>query len=580
MVHVIAVVSGHQTTMDARSTRQSSRLLSSNRITPSLIKSCCVPYKGIVLLLIWTALLPSLPFYSFFGILNSTSSIMQGIINPFLVPFIVISAARALTYLLYPVAGLLGELYWSRYKVMLMGSMIVLVGSMISIPSIALFLHSLVTVPDRAYVYYGANDAYIPIIIGIIVYQFGLGLFEANAIQFGVDQLQFASNDDVSKFVNWYYWALNVLHVIPGAISLRNQSVIVHAVSGVISGFTFLLHLFFLLYLCCSHNFIREPIGRVNPITHIVKVLRYARRHTVPVLRSAFTYGEGPPSRLDLAKERYGGPYTTEEVEDVKSFGRILLVLLSLFGVLLLDEYNLVGSVISIFDIPVAATISLCLSGAPFFYLLTLVSIPMYLMVRPYLQRCLPRKHMLKRMGISLVLIIISLSLSVPINISVHKILLEVNITEPDLDVHNLTSEHPTVLLIIPAQGVGALAFLLNFLTALEFILAQAPRNMQGLLIGIWYAYQAVAIMIKVLSTFVYQFTHYNYVVTCVKLALAVVSFVLYIIVSHWYCYRERDEPSDINEQNIIEEYTEKQLQEESILDNGLYDYYSVHSVN
>ena len=66
-----------------------------------------------------------------------------------------------------------------------------------------------------------------------------------------------------------------------------------------------------------------------------MKVLKCARHHSQPVFRSAFTYGE-VPSRLDLAKDRYGGPFTTEEVEDVKTFGRILLVLISLFGFLLL----------------------------------------------------------------------------------------------------------------------------------------------------------------------------------------------------------------------------------------------------
>ena len=45
------------------------------------------------------------------------------------------------------------------------------------------------------------------------------------------------------------------------------------------------------------------------------------------------------PSRLDLAKKRYGGPFTTEEVENVKTFGRILLVLISLFGFLFLPYF-------------------------------------------------------------------------------------------------------------------------------------------------------------------------------------------------------------------------------------------------
>ena len=36
------------------------------------------------------------------------------------------------------------------------------------------------------------------------------------------------------------------------------------------------------------------------------------------------------PSRLDFAKERFGGPFTTEQVENVKTFFRILLVLFAI----------------------------------------------------------------------------------------------------------------------------------------------------------------------------------------------------------------------------------------------------------
>ena len=45
------------------------------------------------------------------------------------------------------------------------------------------------------------------------------------------------------------------------------------------------------------------------------------------------TYCEsGLPSRLDLAKTKYGGPYTNEAVENVKTFFCILFVLVSLGG--------------------------------------------------------------------------------------------------------------------------------------------------------------------------------------------------------------------------------------------------------
>ena len=47
--------------------------------------------------------------------------------------------------------------------------------------------------------------------------------------------------------------------------------------------------------------------------------------------RSAFTYCEDEwPSRLDLGKENYGGQFTLEQVEDVKTFLGILKVLFSI----------------------------------------------------------------------------------------------------------------------------------------------------------------------------------------------------------------------------------------------------------
>ena len=65
----------------------------------------------------------------------------------------------------------------------------------------------------------------------------------------------------------------------------------------------------------------------VNPVSLIFKVLKYALKHKYPVQRSAFTYCESKqPTRLDYGKSKYGGPFTTEQVEDVKTFLRVLAV--------------------------------------------------------------------------------------------------------------------------------------------------------------------------------------------------------------------------------------------------------------
>ena len=38
----------------------------------------------------------------------------------------------------------------------------------------------------------------------------GFGMYEANAIQFGMDQMLEASSRKLSSFIHWYYWSLHL----------------------------------------------------------------------------------------------------------------------------------------------------------------------------------------------------------------------------------------------------------------------------------------------------------------------------------------------------------------------------------
>ncbi len=61
----------------------------------------------------------------------------------------------------------------------------------------------------------------------------------------------------------------------------------------------------------------------------IYHVVKFAAKHKAPLNRSALTYWEEDvPSRMDLGKLRYGGPFTIDQVEDVKT----ILHLLPLYG--------------------------------------------------------------------------------------------------------------------------------------------------------------------------------------------------------------------------------------------------------
>ena len=80
---------------------------------------------------------------------------------------------------------------------------------------------------------------------------------------------------------------------------------------------------------CLCHKWLDTRDKTGNPIKLIFQVLNYARKNKYPRLRSAFTYiDEEQPSRLDFGKHKFGGPFTEEEVEDVKTIFRLLMPLL------------------------------------------------------------------------------------------------------------------------------------------------------------------------------------------------------------------------------------------------------------
>ena len=101
-------------------------------------------------------------------------------------------------------------------------------------------------------------------------------------------------------------------------------------------------------------------------------------------------------------------------------------------------------------------------------------------------------------------------------------------------------------------------AFLLVFMSTLEFICAQAPLRLKGLLIGIWYALLAVYYLpVAVPETYITDSTTWL-VFHEVKAFLIFLSLMLYLCVSRRYRYRLRDEV--VNEQFLVEEIYEREL--------------------
>ena len=139
----------------------------------------------------------------------------------------------------------------------------------------------------------------------------------------------------------------------------------------------FIISGFSLSLVLVTQSFFKHKLENLslikNPIKLIVGVLCYARKHNYPENRSALTYWEKEaPSRLDLGKGKYSGPFTEEEVEDVKTFFHMLPLFIAVVAhVLSNDTY---WSAINSF------TFDTCLSVTDFgFNLSSIVMILLYL---------------------------------------------------------------------------------------------------------------------------------------------------------------------------------------------------------
>ena len=335
---------------------------------------------------------------------------------------------------------------------------------------------------------------------------------------------------------------------------------------------------------------------RQNSVKTIIAVLKYTWKHKYPVNRSAFTYWENDiPFRIDLGKHKYGGPFTNEQVEDVKTFLRLLVLIISLFGIHLSgDGYSIANYLMDNLGCPTLWSMLLLVMNPEHLTLLViLIGIPVYqLLARTsYFDRYIPT--LLNRIIIGLIFFLMAEAchpfLSLPLAGSTETISecnidalyrftmmndsstvtlcmlanAKVMINGTCGDVCPAVPTHDTLflMLIIP-QLLHGLGCLLVFMTVLEFICAQAPHTMKGLLIGIWYATFSIKfLVVNVIEKYTEDQTTWNiyHGVKGFSIFLSIVSFSL---VCKFYRYRERDEI--VNEQSIIEEQYERELLQNS----------------
>ena len=112
---------------------------------------------------------------------------------------------QGIMYLSYPLLGHLADVYLTRYRALKV-SLVTISGSQLILTFLILINFCVRLYGSRVLEYQASLAIVIPGCLTII----GIGLFEANVIQFGLDQLLEASTPELIKFIHWYYWSRSV----------------------------------------------------------------------------------------------------------------------------------------------------------------------------------------------------------------------------------------------------------------------------------------------------------------------------------------------------------------------------------
>ena len=472
-----------------------------------------------------------------------------------------------LTFMLYPIGGLIADLRYGRYKVIKMSLINNWVGAILA---------SVLGVLFSAKVYSHAlalTVAYsVAAFLFITLFGLGIGGFQSNAVQFGLDQLLDASSEELSLFLHWFVWTEHFGELIPrlsAAASYCRKRDIEYIMFG-ISGLLYLaLSTVCLVLVCCKRRWFNCENVVGNPYWNVYRVLKFSARHDKPLgHRSALTYSDDArPSRFDFAKQKYGGIFTTEVVEDVKTFLRILLMLLAITPMFCFEVST--SYLFPIYGLHLGKNVSvniectyewMLFESGTLSSIISVVAIPLYIiLVYPHvhIKRWFPR--IIYRMGIGVVLkvttVITMFIIQVVANYTAshgYNCLFLAEYREHKNNHFIQTLEFPTQTLIIINMLNGIASPLIN-ITILEFISAQSPHTMKGLLLGVFYAFRGLFITLGCVVSFpfaqeklwgdhrgIFDCGFYYYLSNSV---LGVIGLVVFLMAARRYRNRERDDP-------------------------------------
>ena len=505
-----------------------------------------VKNRGAILILIWSYCISSLYIYISYNALRVYS-------------YLVFAMLQISVGFMIPLAGWLADIRFGRYKMIRLSigtmwiSSLLLTASLIILQSVD--LHNLSKV------------------LHLFLLPLGVGYssFQANVIQFGVDQLCDASLTEIKIFITWYSWTL-----ISSIATVNTACLYISEEYKLLVSLLVCLQLTLAVSLDILFNkvLIKEPVTQ-NPFKTVYGVIKYALKHKSPRLRSAFTYTgeEDLPSRIDFGKSKYGGPFTTEQVEDVKTLFRVVLVFVvgcAFFG-MTTEGRSTPKNLRNVFIHALSHSPEYVFNN---FYLITgLLLIPLYeIVVHPLFHSCLPilQSHVKFCIAFTLRIVRYAIMLALMTHARQHyaHITPSSNATLSCIfyqahDSLNFLSETLDYRWLIILEALMAISDLLVAIGALEFYCAQVPYSMKGLVAGIIYALSGFFMMLSQGVLLPFKMTSLEwgtgtlscgfwYVLTLLIYLLIVMTAL--VIAMRWYKKRKREDVLP-NEQIFAERY-------------------------
>ena len=442
---------------------------------------------------------------------------------------IVFNIAYCMLFFVFSLFGLIADVWTGRYKIIVTGILL------------CFFAWILSGVDFIITAYWPNNPSfYIIFVFGYLCGVVGYTGFRANIVQFNIDQLVGASADQLSAIIYWH--SINVPVVCTlleiGRCSFHFFLLLSFIVMGVTVSVVLITHSFF------KHWLETTPLIS-SPIKLITEVLNYARKNKYPRNRSAMTYWEEDyPSRLDLGKEKYGGPFTVEEVENVKTVLRMIPLMICIVGLSCADEvyWNIMkGSNLINLSFKSCFISSNTLQLLTPFFLLLIHQFLIY----PCFNKYIP--SMLKRIGLGLVFALATTLSYVVI-----------------FKYQSNTSSYFNDLLLIP-QILFGVAFALIFPTSLEFTIAQSPIQMRGMMVGMWFVSFGVGYLININTKYPFGCDNNSICLSFYyNITRSVVIFIIllvFIVLAKRYKLRVRE--NEVNIVQIVDEHYERYMDQE-----------------